>query len=195
MAKTGRGIFVKYRALIALFRSCMNLAPRFVVALVLAGSRFVPGRLGLLVRYLCVSRLAARCGENVVIHPSVYLLHLEGMSFGSNISIHPMCYLDGYGGITIGNDVSIAHGSSIISANHTWVDADTPIKYNPIVGEEVVIGDDVWIGCGVRILAGSQVRSRSVIAAGAVYIDKVGQTASLWGGVPGKLIKTVARNG
>lgn len=141
-------------------------------------------------RYLRVRALARKTGANVCVMDHVYLQHCENLEIGDNVSIHEQCNLNAYGGVRIGNDVSIAHGTSIVSFNHTWVDEATPIKYNPSEALPVVIGNDVWIGCGVRILGGVTIGDRVVIAAGAV-VNKDCEPHGVYAGVPAKLVKRI----
>ncbi|WP_220727602.1 acyltransferase, partial [Marinilactibacillus psychrotolerans] len=84
--------------------------------------------------------------------------------------------------------VSIAHSTSILSSDHTWDDKSLPIKYNKLSLKPVTIKSDVWLGCGVRILAGSFINKRVVIAAGAV-VNKTIESNILAGGIPAKKIK------
>lgn len=148
------------------------------------------GRISMGLRYVCLKRLSARCGENVAIFPYVTLKHIDKMSFGDNVSIHTMCYVDAVGGIEIGNNVSIAHQVSLVSFDHTYSDINIPIKYNKVQKGKIEINDDVWIGCGCRILQGVTIGTRSIIAAGAVVTKDV-ESHHLYGGVPAKAIKSI----
>lgn len=143
------------------------------------------------IRFICIKRLAAGCGNNVGIFPYVTLKHVEKLHIGNNVSIHTMCYIDALGGIEIGDNVSIAHQSSLVSFDHTYSDSSNPIKYNRVEKGRIVINDDVWIGCGCRILKGVTIHSRSIIAAGAVVTKDV-DAHSLYGGIPAKKIKNIS---
>lgn len=188
--KTGRYKFNKYRRVINFLTSLFSFFPKKINTFFFLWSRNSTGKFGLVIRYILLKNLAHNCGDNVSVHPGVYLFNLHYMTIGDNVSIHPMCYIDAAGSIEIGNNVSIAHGTSILSTNHTWLDESTPIKYNKETRGKVFINNDVWIGCGVRILAGVSIASRSVIAAGAVVTKSVAQN-SLVAGIPGKKIKSI----
>ncbi len=143
---------------------------------------------------MLVKNLFLSCGNNVSISQGVFLRGIGNISIGENVSIHPMCYIDGTGGLKIGDNVSIAHASSILTTNHAWDDMDIPIKYNKITYGVVTIESDVWIGCGCRILAGINIASRSIVAAGAV-VDKNVEPNVIVGGVPARVIKRMNGEG
>jgi acetyltransferase-like isoleucine patch superfamily enzyme len=167
-----------------------SLLPPFLNRSLLRFFRRTSGKLGLLIRYILIRNLARECGDNVSIHPNVYLFNVEHISFGDNVSVHPLCYIEGVGELSIGDNVSIAHNSSIMTTNHGWSDTSKPIKYNEQTNSKVIINSDVWVGCGCRILSGVEVGSRSIIAAGAVVVKNI-EPNSIVGGIPAKVIKKI----
>lgn len=187
---TGRIQFSKYNSIMTISAKLVGVFPRGFRLYLLRVCRNTGGKLGLAIRYILVKTLAKKCGTNVSIKQYVILENIHNISFGNNVSVHPFCYLEGSGGINIGNNVSLAHNTSILSVNHTWNNPNIPIKYNPIKYAPVVICDDVWIGCGCRLMAGITVKSRSVVAAGAVVTKDV-DPYSVVGGVPAILIKKI----
>lgn len=149
-----------------------------------------PTLLGVLIRYVLLSAACKEIGKNVYIARWVVIKNPQGLKIGDNVSVHEYCYLDACGGVSIGSNVSIAHGSSLVSFEHTWKDMSVPIKYNKLKLGEIALADDVWIGCGVRILASSCVGERAIVAAGAVVKgDCSGH--SIYAGVPAKKIKSL----
>ncbi|QBP43095.1 acyltransferase [Paenisporosarcina antarctica] len=146
------------------------------------------GNKGLLIRYIFLKTITKECGDNVSIHPNVYLYKLKNLSIGSNVSIHPMCYIDSTGRIDIGNDVSIAHGVTIMSTTHQYGDENILIKDQPVDLLYTKIEDNVWIGAKATILGGVEVSTGSIVAAGAVVIKDV-PIRAIVGGVPAKIIK------
>ena len=185
---TGRKLFKRFSALIHIGTRIISITPYSFRLFLFRSMNGVGGKIGELLRYIVFHELVKECGTNVVIKKHVYLYDISEMVCGSNVSIHEMCYLNGYGGLIIGNDVSIAHGSSILTTNHTWADMETPIKYNDVKKRPVVIDGDVWIGCGVRVLAGVHIGERSIVAAGAVVTKDV-DSGTLVGGCPARQIK------
>ena len=186
----GRNKLKKLKKIIDILTKCCSIIPKKLQIKLFESFRMIKGKKGLLLRYILLKNIAKKCGNNVSIHPNVYILNPENLEVGDNVSIHPMCYLEAFGEIYIGSDVSIAHSTSILSVNHTWEDKDVPIKYNKIESKKVIIGDDVWIGCGVRILAGSKIGNRSILAAGTVVTKEVNSN-KIVAGVPSKEIKNI----
>lgn len=187
---TGRESFNKFNRIIQILSGFFSIFGRRFNYFLLKFFRHTNGKIGLLLRYVFLKNTAEYIGQNVSIQPGVYLLNIGKLRLGNNVSIHPMCYLDAAGGIEIGNDVSIAHASSILSTNHDWIDATIPIKYNKVTPGKVYINDDVWIASGVRILAGTKIGNRCVIAAGAV-VNKSVMANTLVGGIPAKVIRVI----
>lgn len=187
---TGRESFKKYRKLISLLAAVFSLFGRKGNASLLRFCRHTTGRMGLVLRYIFLRNCAAKIGENVSVHPGVYLLNVHRLALGDNVSIHPMCYIDAVGEVVVGNNVSVAHSSSVLSSNHQWTDGTRAIKYNEIKMGAVHIADDVWIGCGVRILAGVTIETRAIVAAGSVVTGNVSSN-TIVGGVPAKVLKSI----
>jgi acetyltransferase-like isoleucine patch superfamily enzyme len=186
--RRGRDTFRRFRTLLAVTTAVFGLLPRAVLKIVWACCDLSHGVTGLALRYCIAKVLAKRCGDCVYIGPNVEVRSWSRLSIGDNVSIQRGCYLDASGDVDIGSDVSIAHQTSVLSTDHSWEDPTVPIRDNPIVSARVVIEHDVWVGCGCRILAGSRVRSRAVVAAGAVVTGEV-PCGSLVGGVPARKLK------
>jgi len=180
----------KFSSFSNLFIKILSLLPLAFRKIILNTGRNLPGLFGLYWRYLSFKSISPKSGENIYIAKNIYIKNIENIILGSNVSIHEMCYLDGYGGITIGNNVSIAHSTSLISFDHTYDDAATPIKYNPSIKKSIVLHNDIWIGAGVRILGGNIIHKRSIVAAGSVVTKDV-ERYSIYAGVPAKKIKSI----
>lgn len=186
----GREISRKYKVILSIIISIISFSPYSFRLWIFSMVRNVKGYFGIAIRYVIISTLAKKIGDNVCIKEGVYIYNIKELSIGDNVSIHPMCYIDAVGGISIGNNVSIAHNSSIISFNHSYNNVDIAIKYNPLKYSNVIIHDDVWIGCGVRIMAGVEIGQRVIVGAGAVVTTNLVDNA-LYVGVPAKFIRNI----
>ena len=188
MARRGRDTFQKYKPLIMALATFFKLFPKSFRTKLLVTFRKTTGNKGLAIRYALLKTLAKSCGDNVSIHPDVYVFSVSQLSIGSNVSIHPMCYIDASGEIDIGNDVSVAHATTILSTSHTFGDINLPIKDQVIKKQKTVIEDNVLIGAKAMVLCGNTVHSGSVIAAGAVVTHDIPCNAVAVG-VPARVIK------
>lgn len=188
---TGRELFKRLAPLIGVASFLLRLVPRRMVASCWWMFAFVPGKLGIGLRYLLAKRLCHSCGRNVLIGVGVTVHYWDRLTIGDNVTVHQYCYLDANGGISIGDQVSIAHASSLVAFEHTWDDLSKPIKYNPLVPGRIEIQSDVWIGCGARVLSGALIGTRTVIAAGAV-VTRGNYGQGVYGGVPARLLKSLS---
>jgi acetyltransferase-like isoleucine patch superfamily enzyme len=184
----GREKFQKYSRVIGLLIKGFSILPEGLRVKIFENSRMITGKKGIAIRYILLKTLSKRCGDNVSIHPNVYLFATKNLTIGSNVSIHPMCYIDATGDIEIGNDVSIAHSATIMSTEHIYDNLKINIKDQGIKNFKTSISSNVWIGSGSRILAGTNINEGSIIAAGAVVKGEVKKN-SIYGGVPAKFIK------
>lgn len=185
---SGRRKFVKYSFLIAALSFFFRLLPLFFRRTFYRSSFILVGTVGVLIRY-CINRCSfSELGSACYFGAYTVIKNEQGISVGDRCSFHEFCYIDGSGGLKVGNDVSFAHGCSIVTFEHGWSDPASPIKYNPVVRKSVVIENDVWMGAGVKVLAGSYVESRVIVAAGAVVKGRL-KSGWIYGGVPARQIK------
>lgn len=168
----------------------ISLLPMFIIRFLWRLLDLFDGKFGAALRYLIIKRKLKQCGSRVYIGPQVYVDDFSKVSIGEGTSIHHGCTLLAKGGISIGKNVAIAHQTSIVTGNHRWEDASQSIKHNKVELRSVEILDDVWIGAGVRILAGTQIQSRSIVAAGAVVTTNI-ESNSIYGGIPAKRLKKI----
>lgn len=184
----GRDKFNKYKNLILFIIKIFSLFPYSMRTTLFDFFRMTNGSKGLVIRYILFKTLAKDCGDNVSIHPNVYLFGLKHLSVGNNVSIHPMCYIDAFGTIEIGDDVSIAHSTTIMSTEHQFDNIEVNIKDQGVLDKKTIIHSNVWIAAGCRILAGTVINSGSILASGAV-VKAIVEKNSIYGGVPAKLIR------
>ena len=183
----GRHLFRAGRWILLGSAATLGLLPRFVAEALLALLRNVPGHVGLALRYVCVRRLAASCGENVAVYAGAHLRDLHNLRLGSNIKIGEMCFLGASGGLTIADDVSVAHATTILTGEHDYTQPG-PLRETPVIFDPVRIDRDVWIGAGVRILAGTHIGEGSAVGAGSVVTRDVPAHAIV-AGVPARLLR------
>lgn len=185
----GREKFEKYKTLIKILNNIVKIFPKKIRLKLFVHFRKTQGKKGLVIRYILLKTLALHCGDNVSIHPDVYIFHPENLSIGNNVSIHPMCYLEcGEGKIKIGNDVSMAHGVTILAVNHNYSRKDINIKDQGIEVGETIIEDNVWIGTKATILMNRRIETGAIIAANCVVSKNV-EKDTIVGGIPNKVIK------
>ncbi len=184
----GREKARKIKPLIDLLIVVFSLLPKKFRAILFLSFRMLNGNKGLLIRYVLFRSLASRCGENVSIHPGVYIYKPDKLDVGMNVSIHPMCYIDAAGGIKIGNDVSIAHSVTVLSTTHNYENSTIPIKDQGVKYESTIISDNVWIGAKATVLSGTKLNSGSIIAANCVVTTDV-PSDSISGGIPNRVLK------
>ena len=182
----GRLFFRKYKKIIYLFYRIYYISPmvlRKIYRIFFMGNKFE-----ILFNYFELKSKSKSIGDNIYVSKFVIIKNQYKLSVGSNFSIHEFSYIDAAGEIEIGDNVSIAHNCSLISFEHGWDDIDTPIKYNPTKLNKITIGNDVWLGCGVRILSGTVIEDRVIVAAGAVVKGHL-ESGYIYGGVPAKRLK------
>lgn len=186
----GREEFHKYKNIINLLVKCISILPKKIQLKLLTFFRNTKGKIGIGIRYCLIKNIAKNCGENVSIHPGVYLLNPQNLSIGNNVSIHPMCYFEcgPKGSICIGNNVSIAHAVTILSVSHNYNDLEIPIKDQGIRQGKVIIDDNVWIGAKSTILIDKHIETGAVIGANSVVTRAVNKNEVVVG-IPNKVIK------
>lgn len=184
----GRDKFNRFKLIIKILVNIYSIIPINLRLKLFEHYRMTKGTKGLAIRYVLLKTIAKYCGDNISIHPNVYLLNPENLFIGSNVSLHPMCYIDAAGNIDIGNDVSIAHGVTIMSSTHLYNNMDIAIKDQRVDLLPTIIANNVWIGSKATILSGVKINSGSIVGAGAVVTKDVPQN-SIVGGVPAKVIK------
>lgn len=182
----GRLFFKKYKKIIFIFYKIYSISPeilRKIFRLSFRGNKFE-----ILFNYFDLKLKSKYIGDNIYVSKFVIIKNQYKLIVGSNFSIHEFSYIDAAGEIEIGDNVSIAHNCSLISFEHGWDDIDTPIKYNSTKLNKITIGNDVWLGCGVRILSGTVIEDRVIVAAGAVVKGHL-ESGYIYGGVPAKRLK------
>lgn len=115
----------------------------------------------------------------------------KGLQMGNNSAIGDFTHFGAAGGIEIGNDVIMGSYISFHSENHNFSDPTQLIREQGVSSKGIKIGNNIWVGAKVTFLDGCVVGDNSVVAAGAV-VNGVYPENSIIGGVPAKVIKTIA---
>lgn len=125
--------------------------------------------------------------SSTVIFVPFYTNFGRHIRLGKNIFINHACTFLDLGGITVDDDVQIGPKVNIITENHP-VD---PQQRKHLDLKSVHIKRNVWIGAGATILPGVTVGENAIVAAGAV-VNKDVPANAIVGGVPARLLKTIA---
>ena len=185
----GREKFQKYKIIIHFCINITKILPRKIRLKMYYFFKKTQGNKGFFIRYILLKGLIAKCGDNVSIHPDVYIFNMHNLEIGDNVSIHPMCYIEcGDGKIKIGNDVSIAHGVTILAVSHSHNNIDTNIKDQGIETGATIIKNNVWIGAKATILMGRIIEDGAIVGANALVSKNVDKN-TIVGGVPNRVIK------
>jgi acetyltransferase-like isoleucine patch superfamily enzyme len=110
-------------------------------------------------------------------------------SIGKNVFINHACSFLDMGGITLEDDVLIGPKVNLITENHPM----DPTDRRALITKPIVIKRNAWIGAGATILPGVTVGENSVVAAGSV-VSKDVLANTVVGGIPAKVIKTIANS-
>lgn len=129
----------------------------------------------------------AKIGENVRICSSVTILGNKDLVIGDNCWIGHETMIVCSDNVTIGQNVNIAPRCYIGTGTHE-ITPEGPSVAGKGYSRPIVIGDGVWVCASSVLLAGCQIDSKAIIAAGAVVKGHV-QSLELVGGVPAKHIK------
>lgn len=111
------------------------------------------------------------------------------LSFGDHVFIGEGCEFNIRRKITVGSYVLIASGCKFIDHDHGFATRTKPIAQQTSSEDApIAIEDDVWLGVDVTVLKGVTIRRGSIIAAGAVVTQSVGEF-EIWGGVPARKLR------
>jgi len=145
----------------------------------------------------CILRSNSICdiGDNVSISSFSSIFPREKgyagtLSIGSGTHIANGCVLDICGDLLIGRDVALGSGCIIYTHNHRYDVEGVAAWQGGVIIKPVVIEDGAWIGSNVIVLPGVTIGKCAVIAAGSVVTKDV-PAASIYGGNPAKLIKSI----
>jgi len=113
----------------------------------------------------------------------------RNIKIGAGCFLNSPLFIDAAAPVTIGNGVSLGHHVCIITSDHAL--GPPASRAGLLKVEPVTIENGAWIAAGVTLLPGVTVGQGAVVAAGAVVTKDVAPH-TLVGGIPAKLIKTLA---
>lgn len=187
--RKGERVFNLAYPFILLIYYPLLLLPKNFCKFLFGLTRWIPGKIGLGIRYAFVKRLAKKCGKNIAIFPTAYIHFGNNLILGSHISIWEFCFIDG-DSLEVGDNVMFAHGSSVITGTHLY-NTDKPFR-DTLIQKHVKIGNNVWIGAGARILAGVEIGDNVIIGANAVVTKSI-PSNSIAVGIPARIIKRIEK--
>jgi len=113
----------------------------------------------------------------------------EGYIFiGNDVGLSDFTSITSLYGVEIGDNTRIGEFVTIRDNDHSFMDANIPIRLQGFHGEKVTIGKDVWIGRGVYIGKGVTIGDGAVIGANSVVTKSIPPLAIAVGS-PAKVIK------
>lgn len=128
--------------------------------------------------------------EGFCLFPPFYTDFGANIHVGRNVFINSCCHFQSQGGIWIGDGSLIGHDVVLATLNH----AMAPARRAETIASPIHIGQGVWIGSKAAIMPGVTIGDGAVIAAGAVVTKDV-PPRILAGGVPARLLRTIAEDG
>jgi len=183
--RKGERIFNLVYPLLMVLYFPLLILPRFISEILWELCRWIPGYIGIGLRYVLLKRLAKKCGRNISILPSVHFYVGKKLVIGSHISIREHSYVDG-DNLEIGDNVMISHGTSIITGAHVY-DSVLPMR-DTLEDRPVRIGNNVWIGAGGKIIGETTIEDNVIIGANSVVIKPVPSNVIVFGN-PAIIIK------
>jgi acetyltransferase-like isoleucine patch superfamily enzyme len=125
--------------------------------------------------------------ESTTIFPPFHVNYGKHTKIGKNVFINFDCVFLDFGGITIDDGVFIAPKVSLLTEGHPLA---AEHRHSLTVGR-IHIKRNAWIGANATIMQGVTVGENAVVAAGAV-VNKDVPANTVVGGMPAKVIKTLA---
>jgi acetyltransferase-like isoleucine patch superfamily enzyme len=131
--------------------------------------------------------IGSEIDKSTMIFVPFYTNFGKHIQLGKNVFINHACTFLDLGGISIEDDVQIGPKVNLITENHP-VD---PAKRKLLNLKSILVKRNVWIGAGATILPGVTIGENSIVAAGAV-VNKDVPANTIVGGIPAKVIKSIA---
>ncbi|MHB8110094.1 MAG: acyltransferase [Syntrophorhabdaceae bacterium] len=175
--------------------------------------RWLPGRLGVALRYRYYRPKFAECGNDITIEVGAFIRDCNNISLGNNIGLglYSQIYASGDGTerIFISDDVHLnsnvminadlggiirigSHcmiGPNVVfrTSDHAFSDTNELMINQGHTSGTIVVENDVWIGSNAVLTGNIRIGTGAIIGAGAVVTRDVGPFAIV-AGVPAKQI-------
>lgn len=162
------------RSLYSLLNNLLNILPGFGGALSWRGK--------------LASMAFKSCGRNLKISSNVNIYNPQNMTVGDSVYIGYSCYFGG-GEIELADEVIIGPFVTVVAGNHTMRDGS--YRFGPYQYGSIHIGRGTWLCANTVIASGVTIGKGCLVAAGSVVTEDV-PDYSMVGGVPARLIKTIA---
>ena len=125
--------------------------------------------------------------ESSSIFPPFHINYGKHTKIGKNVFINFDCVFLDFGGITIEDGVFIAPKVSLLTEGHPV----SPEERHSLTVAPIHIKRNGWIGANATIMQGVTIGENAIVAAGAVVTKDVPEN-TIVGGIPAKLIRTIA---
>lgn len=125
--------------------------------------------------------------ESTTVFTPFQINYGKNTKIGKNVFINFDCTFLDLGGITIEDKVMLAPKVSLLSEGHPIAAKDR----QTLTTGKIHIKQNAWIGANATILQGVTVGKNAVVAAGAV-VSKDVPDSTIVGGIPAKVIKSLA---
>lgn len=133
------------------------------------------------------------CGKNFQVAQNVIINGLEGLSVGDNTFINNNCTILSTYGVSFGPEVIVGPGCVFSANNH--LPKGNSFRYGGRETAPISIGKGSWIAANCTILLGSNIPNYSLVAAGAVFLEKSSaeckDSGYVWGGIPARKITPI----
>jgi galactoside O-acetyltransferase len=186
----------------------MELIINQVCVLVEETIAYVPGWVGMVLRYIWLKLSIVRCGFPIYVGQGT-MLYGRNIYLGRVVNFMSRCYVNARKGlvvvgdetsfnnnvnlwaerskILIGSNVMVGANVVIQASEHNCKILDKPMRNQGHRCDEVNIGSDVWIGSNAVITSGVTIGDGAIVGAGAVVTKDV-ESYHVVGGVPAKII-------
>ncbi len=142
-------------------------------------------------------QLFNKVGTRLTINGHFEAIYGKHISFGDDDFINGNCFFQDSNLIIFGDRVIVAPDTKFYCGEHALDAAkrfgvrEDGSRYLITYTEPITVGNDVWIGGNVTVIAGVHIGNNVIVAAGAVVVKDVPDN-SIVGGVPAKVIKSLA---